>query len=39
MSSAERKIVHNKVQDIPGMATSSEGAEPNRYVVVAPFEE
>jgi spoIIIJ-associated protein len=39
MSSAERKIVHNKVQDIPGMATSSEGAEPNRYVVVAPSEE
>jgi spoIIIJ-associated protein len=39
MSSAERKIVHNKVQDIPGMATFSEGAEPNRYVVVAPSEE
>jgi spoIIIJ-associated protein len=36
MSSAERKIVHTKVQAFPGMSTTSEGAEPNRYVVVAP---
>src|SRR4051812_45021 len=36
MSSAERKVVHTKVQEFPGMATSSEGTEPNRYVVVRP---
>ena len=34
MTSVERKIVHAKVQSIDGMTTSSEGAEPNRYVVV-----
>jgi spoIIIJ-associated protein len=34
MTSAERKIVHAKVQSLGGLATASEGAEPNRYVVV-----
>lgn len=34
MTSVERKIVHTKVQSIGGFATASEGAEPNRYVVV-----
>jgi predicted RNA-binding protein Jag len=36
MTSAERKIVHAKVQSMGGLATASEGAEPNRYVVVRP---
>ena len=34
MSAIERKVVHLRLQDEPGVATSSEGAEPNRYVVV-----
>jgi spoIIIJ-associated protein len=34
MTSVERKIVHTKVQSMSGFATASEGAEPNRYVVV-----
>jgi spoIIIJ-associated protein len=34
MTSVERKIVHSKVQSMGGLATASEGAEPNRYVVV-----
>ena len=36
MSAIERKVVHLRLQDEPGVATSSEGAEPNRYVVVHP---
>ena len=38
MTAAERKIVHTKVQEMEGMATASEGAEPNRYVVVQEAE-
>jgi spoIIIJ-associated protein len=34
MTSVERKIVHSKVQSMGGLTTASEGAEPNRYVVV-----
>ena len=34
MTSVERKIIHTKVQSMAGFATASEGAEPNRYVVV-----
>ncbi|HEY2937479.1 MAG TPA: RNA-binding cell elongation regulator Jag/EloR [Gaiellaceae bacterium] len=34
MSSVERKVVHLRLKDEPGVATASEGAEPNRYVVV-----
>ena len=34
MSSYERKIVHDTVADIDGLATASEGEEPNRRVVV-----
>jgi spoIIIJ-associated protein len=34
MSAIERKVVHLRLQDEPGIATASEGAEPNRYVVV-----
>jgi spoIIIJ-associated protein len=36
MTAIERKVVHERLKDYPGIATSSEGAEPNRYVVVSP---
>lgn len=38
MSSAERKLVHTSLEDHDGVTTSSEGDEPNRYVVVEPSE-
>jgi spoIIIJ-associated protein len=34
MTAVERKVVHTVLQEVPGVMTSSEGAEPNRYVVV-----
>ena len=36
MTSVERKIVHLRLKDAAGVATTSEGTEPNRYVVVVP---
>jgi spoIIIJ-associated protein len=36
MTAVERKVVHQRLQDYDGVETSSEGAEPNRYVVVSP---
>ena len=36
MTSVERKIVHLRLKDATGVATTSEGMEPNRYVVVLP---
>jgi spoIIIJ-associated protein len=36
MTAVERKVVHLKLQDTAGVATASEGTEPNRYVVVLP---
>ena len=36
MSAAERKIIHLRLQDESGVETESEGAEPQRYVVVFP---
>jgi spoIIIJ-associated protein len=36
MSAVERKVVHVHLQDLAGVETSSEGAEPNRYVVISP---
>jgi spoIIIJ-associated protein len=36
MTATERKIVHLYLQERPGIATASEGEEPNRHVVVAP---
>ncbi len=36
MSAVERKIVHERLAEEPGVRTSSEGVEPNRYVVVEP---
>jgi spoIIIJ-associated protein len=34
MTSIERRIVHVRLQDEPGVSTRSEGEEPYRYVVV-----
>ena len=34
MTAIERKIVHLRLKEFPGVETSSEGAEPNRFVVV-----
>lgn len=36
MSAADRKVVHDTVTVIEGVHTSSEGTEPNRYVVIHP---
>jgi len=34
MTAVERKVVHLRLKDYPGVETSSEGTEPNRCVVV-----
>jgi spoIIIJ-associated protein len=36
MTAIERKIVHLRLQDVEGVRTTSEGAEPNRYIVILP---
>jgi len=36
MSAADRKLVHDTVNEIPGVRTSSEGVEGGRHVVVHP---
>jgi spoIIIJ-associated protein len=36
MTAVERKIVHLELKDAPGVETTSEGTEPNRFVVVYP---
>jgi spoIIIJ-associated protein len=36
MTAVERKVVHLHLKDAAGVATASEGTEPNRYVVVLP---
>ena len=36
MTAVERKVVHTRLQDVDGVQTTSEGTEPNRYVVVLP---
>lgn len=38
MTAVERKVVHLKLKELGGVATASEGTEPNRYVVVLPAE-
>jgi spoIIIJ-associated protein len=35
MSSAERRVVHERLKEYDGVETSSEGDEPDRYVVVS----
>ncbi len=36
MTAVERKVVHLRLQEVGGVTTTSEGVEPNRYVVVLP---
>ena len=36
MTAVERKVVHLHLKDVTGVGTTSEGTEPNRYVVVVP---
>jgi spoIIIJ-associated protein len=36
MTALERKVVHLRLAEVPGVATASEGREPYRYVVVVP---
>ncbi len=36
MTAVERKVVHERLKDVEGVQTASEGAEPNRHVVVLP---
>ena len=36
MTAVERKGVHVHLKDFPGVATRSEGTEPNRFVVIEP---
>jgi spoIIIJ-associated protein len=36
MSPADRKVVHDTVNEIGGAVTRSEGIEPRRYVVISP---
>ena len=36
MSAVERKIVHERLAEYPGVRTESDGTEPSRFVVVEP---
>jgi spoIIIJ-associated protein len=36
MTSVERKIIHLRLKEFAGVRTESDGAEPNRHVVVLP---
>lgn len=36
MSSADRKVIHDTLSGVDGIATRSEGDDPNRRVVIAP---
>jgi spoIIIJ-associated protein len=36
MTAVERKVVHERLKDVAGVGTTSEGTEPNRRVVVLP---
>jgi spoIIIJ-associated protein len=36
MTAVERKVVHVRLKEYPGVETGSEGTEPNRYVVIKP---
>lgn len=36
MSAVERKVVHLRLKDFEGVETTSEGTEPNRFVVIQP---
>ncbi len=36
MTAVERKVVHERLKEVAGVATTSEGTEPNRHIVVFP---
>jgi spoIIIJ-associated protein len=36
MTAVERKVVHVRLKDFDGVETTSEGTEPNRFVVIEP---
>jgi spoIIIJ-associated protein len=36
MTAVERKVVHLRLKEFDGVETSSEGSEPNRFVVITP---
>jgi spoIIIJ-associated protein len=36
MSASDRKVVHDTVNDIEGLATRSEGEDPRRFIVISP---
>ena len=36
MNAADRKVVHDTVNEIDGVATTSEGEDPRRRVVILP---
>jgi spoIIIJ-associated protein len=36
MTAVERKVVHLRLKDFDGVETTSEGTEPNRFVVISP---
>jgi spoIIIJ-associated protein len=36
MTAIERKVVHLRLKEFDGVETSSEGTEPNRFVVITP---
>jgi spoIIIJ-associated protein len=36
MTAVERKVVHVRLKEFPGVETRSEGTEPNRFVVIEP---
>ena len=36
MTAVERKVVHLHLKEVEGVGTTSQGTEPNRYVVVLP---
>ena len=36
MSASDRKVVHDTINEIEGLATRSEGEEPRRYIVISP---
>ena len=35
MSAADRKVVHDTINEIEGLSTRSEGEEPRRYIVIS----
>jgi spoIIIJ-associated protein len=36
MTAVERKVVHLRLKEFPGVETASEGTEPNRFIVIRP---